>query len=82
MGEEIAEQDSIVSDHGDSIYLRSDSHPTANCKIVCLQMFYSDNLIFVHEYAFGYNKSKSDSTLDVDLMIKNKSINGEVSYVC
>ena len=82
MGEDRAEQESTVSDHGDSVYLRSDSHLTANCNIVCLQMFFSDSLICVHEYVFGYIKFKFNSTLEVALMIKNKSINGEVFYVC
>ena len=65
MGEERAEQESLVSDYGDCFYLRLDNHPTAICNIVCLQMFFSDSLICVHEYAFRYNKSKFNSTLEV-----------------
>jgi hypothetical protein len=63
MGEDRAEQESTVNDHSDYIYMRSDNRSTALFNIVCLQMFCSDNLICAHEYAFGYNKFKFNSTL-------------------
>ena len=82
MGEDRAEQEFRVSRYGDSTYSRSESHPTANCNIVCLKMFFSDNLICVHDYAFRYNKFKFNSTFEVALMIKNKSIHGDAFYAC
>jgi hypothetical protein len=82
MGKQRAEQQGTASGYGDGIHLISDKYSTALCNIVCLQILYSDNLICVHEYAFRYNKSTFNSTLEVALMIRNRSINGEVPYVC
>ncbi len=50
--------------------------------IVCLHSFYADKLIYVHNTALGYNKCKFNSTLEAALMIKSKSINGEMSHAC
>ena len=63
VGEQRAEEERIVSNCVNFVVLRSDNHSAANCNIVCLLKFYSDNLICVHEYAFRYNRSKFNSTL-------------------
>jgi hypothetical protein len=80
MGEDSAEQEFRVSRYGASTYSKSESHSAARSNSVCLQMFFSDNLICVHDYAFRYNKFKFNSTFEVALMIKNKCIHGDAFY--
>ena len=85
MGEQRAVRDGIVGNQVDGIYLGLDGldgHLSAISNIICLRTFYPDNLICAHEYAFGYNKCKFNSTLEVALMFKSKSINGEISHAC
>jgi hypothetical protein len=82
MGEQRAVREGIVSNQVDGIYWGLDSHLSTINKIVFLRTFCPDNLMFAHEYAFGYNKFKFDSILEAALMVKSKSINGEISRAC
>jgi len=85
MGEQRAVREGIVSNQVDGIYWRLDGldgHLSTISNIICLRTFYPDNLICAHEDAFGYNKCKFNSTLEVALMFKSKSINGEVTSAC
>jgi hypothetical protein len=74
-----AAKESIAANQGDGIYSELDSHLSAINDIFCLRTYFADNLIWPHEYAFEYKKCKFNSTLEVALTIKSKSINGEIS---
>ena len=82
MGEQRAVREGIVSNQVDGIYWGLDGHLSDVSNIIRLLTFYPDNLICAHEDAFGYNKCKFNSTLEVALMFKSKSINGEITSAC
>ncbi len=82
MGEEIAARESIYANQANGAYLRIDDNLPINDIIVCLHSFIADNLIFVHNASFGYNRCKFNSMLEAALMFKSKSINGEIPHDC
>jgi hypothetical protein len=85
MGEQRAVREGIVGNQVDGIYWGLDGldgHLSTISNIICLRTFYPDNLICAHEYAFGYNNCKFNSILKATLMIKSKSISGDISNDC
>jgi hypothetical protein len=82
MGEQKAVREGIVTNQVDGIYWGLEGHLSTISNIICLHTFYPDSLICAHEYAFGYIKCKFNSTLEVALMFKSKSINGEITSAC
>jgi hypothetical protein len=82
MGEQIAARESIYNDQADGAYLEIDNNLPINDIIVCLHSFIADNLIFVHNASFGYNRCKFNFTLEAALMFTGKNINGEIPHDC
>ena len=80
MGEKRAVRESISSLDGTN--LGTEYRLSINSNFVCLGSLQADNPIYVHNYAFGYNKCKPGAILEEALMFKNKSINGEITYAC
>ena len=82
MGEQRAVGESIVSNQADGINLGIDYHLPITRNVLHLHSFCADNLIYIHNTALGYNKCKFNSILEAALMIKRKSINGDISHDC
>jgi len=57
MGEAVATGDIIYGNNVDSDYSGLDHNPPRN-DIVCLHSFNANNLKYVHNAVFGYNKCK------------------------
>lgn len=82
MEEQRAIRESIVGNQANGIYLGIDDQSPAVDNIVCLHSFFADKLIYVHNNATGYNKCKFNTIPEAALMIKSKSISGEMSHAC
>ena len=82
MGEQRAIRESIVVTLGDDVCWAEDEHLPITDNIICLHSFFADTLIYVHTYAFCYDKCKFSLTLEAASMIKSKSTNGEIQRDC
>ena len=82
MRDQRAVRESIVNNQADGNYLWIENSLPISNNTVCLCNFYKGNIIYFHSNAFGYNKCKFDSIPETALMVKSKSINGDISHAC
>ena len=71
MGEQRAARERIDSNKTSIINFVIDDHLPITGNIVYLHSFQADKLIYVHNYAFCYNKCKFADTLESALMVEN-----------
>jgi len=81
MGEEIAARESLYNNQSAGTYFVIDCNLQTN-GIVCVKSFTSNKLIYFHNAVFGYNKSKSNSTLEAALMFKHEDVDGDIRRDC
>ena len=71
MGEQRAVRERIDTNKSNIISMAIDDHLPITETIVYLHSFQADKLIYVHNYAFCYNKCKLGATLESALTVEN-----------